>query len=480
MKDSFFEKRVIKLKTTQYEGKSVIYVMSRDQRIHDNHALLLAQKLSEEKKLPLIVAFNLYPNVKNRNFKHYEFMLNGLKILQQNLNDLNIPFVVSVGKALDNYNLLEKQFDPSDMVFDFSPLRGPKKIKKVFSEQNKANVYVVDTHNIIPVWEASHKQEFAAYTIRPKILKLLDNYLVEPEKISKNNFFWKGEVSPRLYFFDNSNIQEHETLWNKIFQSCNALKIPNYSFSFRPGEQDATKKLEFFLENKFSSYGESRNNPNENSISNLSPYIHFGMISSLRIALETIKFCEENNLENSESKKSFLEELIIRKELSDNYCFYNNNYDNFNGLPDWGKETLNLHRKDKREFVYDLEQFEKAQTHDKAWNASQIQMMSEGKMHGYMRMYWAKKILEWSESPETAINVAIYLNDKYNLDGYDPNGYVGILWSIGGLHDRPWFERKIFGKIRYMNYNGLKRKFDVDSYIRKYCKINTNTPQTLC
>lgn len=197
-------------------------------------------------------------------------------------------------------------------------------------------------------------------------------------------------------------------------------------------------------------------------MSNLSSYLHFGQISAQRVALEVQPF-----IEYAESQKSFLEELIVRRELSDNFCFYNKYYDSFEGFPNWAKKTLNEHRNDKREFIYSLQQFEDAKTHDDLWNAAQIEMTTTGKMHGFMRMYWAKKILEWSASPEDALETAIYLNDKYELDGRDPNGYVGCAWSIGGVHDRAWAERPVFGKIRFMNYNGCKRKFDINSYIKK-------------
>ncbi len=167
----------------------------------------------------------------------------------------------------------------------------------------------------------------------------------------------------------------------------------------------------------------------------------------------------------SHIKDAFLEELIIRRELSDNFCFYNPRYDSFDGFPEWARKTLNEHRKDRRPYLYSLEQFETAQTHDKLWNAAQTEMVKRGKMHGYMRMYWAKKILEWTPSPEVAMEVAIHLNNRYELDGRDPNGYAGIAWSIGGVHDRAWNERNIFGKIRYMSYNGCKSKFNIEGYV---------------
>ena len=169
--------------------------------------------------------------------------------------------------------------------------------------------------------------------------------------------------------------------------------------------------------------------------------------------------------------KSVMEQLIVRRELAENFCYYNNNYDSFDGFPNWAKETLKAHYKDKREFLYSFENFESADIHDELWNAAQIQMMKTGKMHSYMRMYWAKKILEWSSNPEMALQTAIDLNDKYELDGRDPNGYTGIAWSLGGLHDRAWFERPIYGKIRYMNYNGCSSKFDVKAYMKKINEI---------
>jgi Deoxyribodipyrimidine photo-lyase type II (EC 4.1.99.3) len=162
-----------------------------------------------------------------------------------------------------------------------------------------------------------------------------------------------------------------------------------------------------------------------------------------------------------------LEELIVRRELSDNFCFYNASYDSLKGFPLWAKATLHDHRKDPRAYSYTLKELENAQTHDELWNAAQREMTLKGKMHGYLRMYWAKKILEWTETPVQALRIAIYLNYKYELDGRDPNSYTGIAWCIGGVHDRPWKEREIFGKIRYMSYRGMHSKFNVSEYITK-------------
>ena len=194
-----------------------------------------------------------------------------------------------------------------------------------------------------------------------------------------------------------------------------------------------------------------RNDPLKNGQSGLSPYLHFGQIAAQRVALEVM-----GSAGPTDARKAFLEELIVRRELSDNFCFYNPRYDRVDGFPAWARATLDRHRRDPRDYLYTPEQFEQARTHDDLWNAAQREMVRTGKMHGYLRMYWAKKILEWTPSPEEALKIAITLNDRYELDGRDPNGYAGIAWSLGGVHDRPWGERKVFGMIRYMSYQRLQ------------------------
>jgi deoxyribodipyrimidine photo-lyase len=193
--------------------------------------------------------------------------------------------------------------------------------------------------------------------------------------------------------------------------------------------------------------------------SGLSPYLHFGQISPLFVALEVKK-------SGKKGKEDFLEELIVRRELAVNFVHYNSAYDSFNCLPQWAKATLHAHLEDKREYAYSLKDLENAKTHDPYWNAAQEEMRISGKMHGYMRMYWGKKILEWTRSPEEAFRRALYLNNKYNIDGRDPNGFAGVAWCFG-KHDRPWKERQIFGKVRYMSSHGLERKFEIEKYVRK-------------
>jgi deoxyribodipyrimidine photo-lyase len=217
------------------------------------------------------------------------------------------------------------------------------------------------------------------------------------------------------------------------------------------------------LDSKLIHYDDTRNDPTQDGQSNLSPYLHFGQLSAQRVALEV----RMHPVPDAE-KEAFLEELLVRRELSDNFCFYNPSYDSVAGFPEWAQKTLKAHRSDPREYRYSAEELEQGLTHDSLWNAAQMEMVRRGKMHGYMRMYWAKKILEWSQSPDEALNIATYLNDKYELDGRDPNGYTGIAWSIGGVHDRAWQERPIFGKIRYMSHRGAQRKFDVQAYVKQH------------
>jgi deoxyribodipyrimidine photo-lyase len=233
---------------------------------------------------------------------------------------------------------------------------------------------------------------------------------------------------------------------------------------FHGGEQEAKKHLQVFLNDKLERFPELRNDPTVDFLSNMSPYLHFGQISPLSIAL---KVSRTKGL----AKDAYLEELIVRRELSMNFIFYNEKYDSFEGaIPPWAQKTLKAHQRDKRPYLYSLEELETAETHDPYWNAAQKEMVVTGKMHGYMRMYWGKKILEWSKTPEEGFRAALYLNNKYELDGRDPNGFTGVAWCFG-KHDRPWGEREIFGNVRYMNAGGLKRKFDADEYVRQVDRL---------
>jgi len=448
------KKRVRQLNEINTKKGPVVYWMSRDQRVNDNWGLIYASELAVEIKSPLIVVFSLVNKFLGATIRQYDFMLKGLKEIEIKLSGKKIPFVVLVGNPEKIIPEFVNKQKAGILITDFDPLRIKTKWKQNINKNIKAAFYEVDTHNIVPCWIASSKKEYAAYTIRPKIKKLLPEFLTEIPTIKIQRY--------------PSQIKTKND-WEKIESKIDVDKSIKTLEWIKPGEEQANIILKQFIGEKLGLYPKYSNNPAKNILSNMSPYLHFGQISSQRIALNVKK-----SKVSKEAKDSFLEELIIRKELSDNLCFYEKNYDNFEGLTDWAKKTLNKHRNDKREYLYTLEEFEKGKTHDPLWNAAQMQMVKKGKMHGYMRMYWAKKILEWTNSPEEAIKTAIYLNDRYELDGRDPNGYTGILWSIGGVHDRAWGERPIFGKVRYMSYNSTKTKFDIKNYIKRIKKLNNN------
>jgi deoxyribodipyrimidine photo-lyase len=438
--------RAHQLNEREFKGGNICYNMSRDQRISDNQALYYSIEFARKHNTKIFILFALRKEYLNARSNIFDFMLAGLKELIESAEKKNIKLIIMNGDGIEEYKEAIKLLNIGKIVVDFDPL----KIKRLRAEKLGAELEIpvleIDAHNICPVREISQKQEYAAYTLRPKILKRL------------NEFLYESDYSLDM---ENENVNIGELPENLNFD-LDKYELSNSYFSFATGEKAAIKTLDSFIDTKLANYSELKNDPSKDAVSDLSPYLHFGMISSKRIALEVLK------QSSSPSTESFLEELVVRKELADNYCLYNKDHDNFNGFPEWAKKTLNEHRKDKREFVYGINQFECAETHDPLWNAAQNQMVQSGKMHGFMRMYWAKKILEWTACPEQAQEFAIYLNDKYSLDGRDPNGYAGIAWSIGGVHDRAWFERPIFGKIRYMNYNGCKRKFDADDYIQRW------------
>lgn len=444
--------RILQLSENK-KGSCVLYIMSRDQRTIDNLALAAAQKYALSQKLPLAVIFVLHPTSANRAYEHYEFMLEGLNEIANTLASKNIAFIAMHGKASEKLEIAFSHFNPSAIFFDMSPFIGAKKLKAHLSKDWP--VSVVDTHNIVPVWQASNKQEYGARTIRPKIHSILNDFIVDESKAETHPYEWPSK-----------GIVPFENVKKDFLISIREIKKNNCTVSFNSGENAALKELQSFLQNRFRGYAENRNNPVINGLSNLSPYFHYGQLATLTVYKEAYK----KLLEDSSLQKDFdalIEEMVIRKELSDNFCYYNDNYNSLKGAPSWALATLSKHSLDKREYSYSKEQFENAQTHDLAWNAAQIQLRNHGKIHGYMRMYWAKKVLEWSDSVEEAFNILVYLNDFYSIDGDDPNGYVGILWSVAGLHDRPWGERNVYGTIRSMVYGGLKRKFDIDEYIRQ-------------
>ncbi|MBZ0220814.1 MAG: deoxyribodipyrimidine photo-lyase [Candidatus Methylomirabilis sp.] len=443
-----FEGRYETLREGTSRKGPVAYWMSRDQRARDNWALLFAQALAIERKAPLIVLFSLAPAFLGAALRQYGFMLRGLKEVEESLAEKSIPFVLIKGEPPEAVPSFIKRYKISELVTDFDPLKIKRGWQDAVASRIDIPLHMVDAHNIVPCRIASSKQEFAARTFRPRIQARLGDYLTDFPRLRKHQH----------HIGIKAGFDLEKTISGLAVDST--VKEVDW---LKPGETEAAKALEDFMEKKLDRYAEDRNDPTKDGQSNLSPYLHFGYIAAQRVALQVMRKGADG-----EGKRAFLEELIVRKELSDNFCLYNRDYDSITGFPAWAKKTLNAHAGDRREFIFSLDELENARTYDPLWNASQMQMVKTGKMHGYMRMYWAKKILEWSESPEAALRNAIYLNDKYELDGRDPNGYAGIAWAIGGVHDRAWAERKVTGKIRYMSYRGSRSKFDVDAYIRRW------------
>ena len=432
----------------QQSGKSgpVVYWMSREQRTRDNWALVFAQELALKRKQALLVIFCLAPHFLGATWRQYDFMLQGLEVVEGNLKKKGISFILLTGEPSNEVPTILRGINAGALVCDFDPLRVKRRWKEEVSVSFDGTIYEVDAHNVVPCWIASSKKEYAARTFRTKFNQLLPEFLEEYPPLGLHAVRFSGASASMN--------------WPRIAGNLSIDRsVPPVAW-IAAGEEEAIGAMYEFIDNRLGDYDTGRNDPTLDVTSRLSPYLHFGMLSAQRVALEVFRLHPESDASNA-----FLEQLLVRQELADNFCYYEEQYDSVEGFPDWARRTLEVHRADKREYIYPMDMLERAQTHDALWNAAQICMVETGWMHGYMRMYWAKKILEWSSSVKQGLEVATYLNDRYQLDGCDPNGYVGIAWSIGGVHDRPWKQRPIFGSVRYMNYRGARRKFDVDKYI---------------
>jgi deoxyribodipyrimidine photo-lyase len=429
---------------------AVVYWMQRDQRVNDNWALVYAQEQARTRGVPLHVVFNLVPVFGMTTFRHYDFMLRGLSETEVALRALGIPFHLLRGLPTESIPTFVAQLGAGEVVVDFNPLRFTSEWRTKVGALLPVALTEVDAHNIVPAWVVSPKEEFAAYTFRPKIHRLLPEFLVDFPAI-------EAQVDVSL---------PASTDWHELLATVETDRTVAPVSWITPGADAARECLMIFVDQRLSGYAEARNDPNREAQSNLSPYLHFGQLSAQRVALTVAG----SSAVPKADRDAYLEELIVRRELADNYCLYNTHYDRVAGAHAWAQQTIREHACDRREFMYERTLFERGETHDELWNAMQRQLTETGKLHGWCRMYWAKKILEWTPDVQTAIDYALYLNDRYELDGSDPNGVVGVMWSIAGVHDRAWNVRPVFGKIRYMNYAGAKRKFDVAAYVAKHSK----------
>ena len=428
-------------------GSYVLYWMQASQRVQYNHALEFAIQQANELGVPVVVYFGLTDRYPDANLRHYLFMLQGLKVVQKSLSARKIQMVIRHESPQIGAVRLSKN---AILVFcDRGYLNIQRNWRNYVAQHIDCPCIQVESDVVVPVEEASSREEYSAATLRPKIRRLLPKFLVKLEERDT-------KLTSLSLDFDSLNITDTA----EIIAKLDIDRSVKPTDSFHGGTDEAEELLNQFLNNKLDLYPQLRNDPNAECLSGMSPYLHFGQISPLHIALKTLET-------RSPGVEAYLEELIFRRELSTNFVFYNQLYDSFDGLPNWAKKVLLEHKGEPREYNYSSEELETAETHDLYWNAAQREMTLTGKMHGYMRMYWGKKIIEWSRTPEEAFQRCLYLNNKYELDGRDPNGFAGVAWCFG-KHDRPWAGRHIFGNIRYMSADGLKRKFDVDRYAKKY------------
>ncbi|MFM2424071.1 MAG: hypothetical protein RLZZ70_460 [Candidatus Parcubacteria bacterium] len=449
------QRRVLPLNQHSYTAGSVVYVMAREQRVEDNWALLHAAALANLRAVPLVVVFALAPMFNHGSARHNEWMVASLQEVQKNLERYAIPFFVITGKWEDSLPAFVVQEQIGEIVFDFNPLEPVRTWREAVASKVTVPVSMVDARNIVPCFVASDKTEFAAYTFRPKVTRLVPEYLTAYKPITVAVPYTKPVP-----------VIDWEAM--RAYRRCDYSEI--IPTRLVPGEQAGQAVLKQFIAERLTGYATQRNDPTLGMTSDLSPYLRWGNLSAARVAM-AVQAAEVP----AEDKDAFLEELIVRRELADNYCYYTREHTVIAGAHAWAQKTVAEHAFDTREYLYSYEAFRDAKTHDDLWNAAQTQMVQEGKMHGFLRMYWAKKILEWTPDAQTAIDVALRLNDHYELDGRDSNGVTGVMWSICGVHDRAWNERSVFGKIRYMNYAGCKRKFDVQAFVRRYSTVADTT-----
>jgi deoxyribodipyrimidine photo-lyase len=442
------------------DGDYVLYWMQRAQRVAYNHALEYAIREANARGLPVLTVFGITQRFPAANTRSYAFMLEGLRETQRQLHKRGIRLDVHLQPPIEAVEALAPA--AALVVTDCGYLRIERRWRERAARRLPCRLAQVESDAIVPVETVSQKEEYAAYTIRPRIHKHLDKFLVELEQTPVERDSLDLEIDgddgndARVDLGDISGLLERM----RINRSAGRVD------TFTGGTSQAEALLDDFIARKLPCYADERNEPSEECLSHMSPYLHFGQISPLYIALR-VKGTEGVTQENL---NAYLEQLIVRRELSMNFCHYNSDYDTLACLPDWARETLAEHAYDEREHLYTLEEFEAGRTHDPYWNAAQREMVLTGKMHSYMRMYWGKKILEWTPTPTVAHRIALELNNRYELDGRDPNGFTGVAWCFG-KHDRAWGERPVYGKTRYMSAAGLERKFAIDTYVRNVQRL---------
>jgi len=435
------------------DGRCVVYWMQRAQRGVDNHAVDLAVKVANVLGLPLVVYFAGISNFPHANLRHYVFLNQGLPDIEADLAARNVSFVMRRAPRESHEQFLA-DVDAAFLIGDENPMREPEGWRKHLASRIKVPFWTIDSDVVVPS-KLIERAQYGAYIIRPRLYRLLPEYL-HPYENPHAEHAWKR---PRGFHADSV----HEDMthdWKDFDRSAAPVE------AWKGGTHAALERLKVFTGKLLETYDAQRNHPEVDGTSCMSPYLHFGHVGPLTIAL-AVDAAAKSDTKLRAARDSYFNELIVWRELAINFVRYTPNYDSPDCAESWAKRTIAEHARDEREHLYTLRQLEGAQTHDDLWNAGQIQMVRYGWMHNYLRMYWAKKIVEWTPDVATAMKYAIYLNDKYFLDGRDPNGHAGIAWAILGKFDRAWGERPIFGKVRYMSGASTGRKFDSKKYIRQ-------------
>ena len=421
--------------------------MQRSQRGRDNHALDVAIREANARRLPVVVYLAPVPFYPHANLRHYLFLQQGIGDIKRDVEARNCTFVL---RRYPHHSLekLIAELRPALLIGDENPMREPEQWREVVAKRVKIPFWTVDADVVVPSSVLSNEM-YAAHHLRTRFAPLLEQFIVPFENESAKTA-WPGK-RPESIPADTDITAGWE-----IDRSVAPSKV------FTGGTSEALRLLDEFTTRKLKRYSVDRNHPEIDGTSRLSPYLHFGHIGPVTMALAV-----KNAKAPQKEKDAFLDELITWRELAINFVKYNQDYDSIENADDWARKSLGEHARDPRTHLYTEAQLERGETHDELWNAAHTQMVRDGWMHNYMRMYWAKKILEWSKSPAHAYNTAVRLNDKYELCGRDPNGYSGIAWAITGKHDRAWFDRPVFGKVRYMSANAAARKFDTQQYIQQ-------------
>jgi deoxyribodipyrimidine photo-lyase len=441
------EERIRNLnKAPVQKGRYVLYWMQQSQREATNHALEYAIDRANEQGVPVVAYFGLTSAFPEANLRHYHFMLQGLETVRQRLADRGIRLVLK--ETAPPEGAVRLAAGATMVVTDRGYLGVQREWRREADRRMPCRFVQVESDVVVPVETAYPKEAYSAGVLRPKLTAHLERFLVplERRRVQHPSLSLTLRGFPPLDPLD------------LIGRLKVDKAVPPVGW-LTGGEAAAQERLTVFIDSRLDQVPALRNDPSANCLSDLGPYLHFGQISPLAVALAI-------RATGSPGMDVFLEEVIVRRELAMNYAFYNPDYDRYEGLPQWARNTLADHRDDPRDPCYSSGDLESANTEDLYWNAAQQELLVRGKIHGYMRMYWGKKILEWSASPEEAFATALSLNNRYSLDGRDPNGFAGVAWCFG-KHDRAWKERPVFGKVRYMNSRGLERKFNMAGYLER-------------